>query len=306
MENNMKSTPKDVFLHLLGIITLMVSVVSFITLWFQYINVWIPDTLQYLGTGSFYLDSIRWAVAALVVVFPVYILVGWILGRDYKVDPSRREVRARKWLLYLTLFIAAITIIIDLITLLYNYLNGDLSMSFFLKILVVLVTAAGVFGYYIWDLRRQDFNSKIPKLIAWKVGILVFVTAAIGFWLVGTPATQRDRKLDERRVSDLQAIESNITSYWVNNRKLPVLSDVDLGSDPQTGLSYEYIKKDNLNYELCGIFKTIAKNDPRAIPQIYPPGPYNENWDHESGRFCFSRSINPILYPSPSPLVKPF
>src|SRR6185369_6211923 len=137
-----KSTPKDVFLHLLGIITLIVSVISFITLWFQYINVWLPDVLQYAGTGSSYLDPIRWAVAALVVVFPVYILVCWILGRDYKADASRREVRARKWLLYLTLFIAAVTIIVDLITLLYNYLNGDLTLAFFFKILVVLVTAA--------------------------------------------------------------------------------------------------------------------------------------------------------------------
>ena len=305
MENNTKSTPKDVFLHLLGIGTLIVSVVSFITLWFQYINVWIPDALQYYGAGSAYLDSIRWALATLVIVFPVYVLSCWILGRDYKSDPMRREVRARKWLLYLTLFIAAITIIVDLITLLYNYLNGDLTLTFFFKILVVLIVAAGVFGYYIWDLKRQDFKSNKPRSIAWISGLIVLATDAIGFWMVGTPATQRDRRFDETRVNDLQTIENSVTNYWVSNRKLPV-SFSDLGNnpiDPQSRAPYEYVVQDKLSYKLCATFKTSVKNSVKAMPQIYPPGPYNESWDHQAGRVCFTRTINPSLYPSP--LLKP-
>ena len=299
---NIKSTPKDVFMHLLGIITLLVSVVSFITLWFQYINVRFPDVLQYYGYGSSYLDPIRWGTSALVVVFPVYILICWLLGRDYKEDKTRREVRARKWLLYLTLFISAVTIIVDLITILYNYLNGDLTVSFFLKVLTVLVVAVAVFGYYIWDLRRQNFKSSGPKQIAIISGVAVLITVAIGFWLVGTPSMQRDRKLDERRISDLQMLESYVTSFWQNNKQLPkLLSDLkfdNLPKDPQTGIQYDYIVTGDLSYQLCADFKLISQVTNDKIPQVYPSF-YPENWDHKSGRVCFNRTINPNNYPKP-------
>ena len=126
--------------------------VLLITLLFQYINVWFPDPLDYYYQGI--LNSIRWSSASLLVMFPVYILMGWLIQREFAADPSHREIGVRKWLVYLTLFAAAVTIIIDVITLVYNFLGGELTMRFFLKILVVLLVAAAVFGYYFLDLRR--------------------------------------------------------------------------------------------------------------------------------------------------------
>lgn len=317
-----KSTPKDVFMHLLGIATLIVSVISFITLWFQYIDVRFPDALQYYGAGSYYLDNVRWALAMLVIVFPVYILVAWIMGRDYKADQARREVRARKWLLYLTLFIAAIAIIVSLITLLYNYLNGDLTVSFALKIAVVLGVAAAVFGYYIWDLRRTDFSSTKPKMAGWIAAVVVIATASIGFYLVGTPATQRARKFDERRINDLQLLNGSIINYWTIKRQLPpnlaTLAATNyygdrIPQDPETGQPYEYNIKSDLSYELCASFKlphqdnsNIVKPVPAYDSRILPYPPYgNDSWNHSAGRACFTRTIDPTLYPTPSTSPKP-
>ena len=45
--NSPRGTPKDVFLHLLAVVTLYVSVVAFIMLWWQYISVLFPDLLKY-------------------------------------------------------------------------------------------------------------------------------------------------------------------------------------------------------------------------------------------------------------------
>lgn len=51
MENPVKSAPKDVFLHLFNIVTFYLSVVGFIILYVQYVNVLFPDKLNYYFTA---------------------------------------------------------------------------------------------------------------------------------------------------------------------------------------------------------------------------------------------------------------
>src|SRR3989338_3431008 len=145
-----KSIPKDVFYHLLSIVTLYMSAISFITLLFSLINQWFPDPLSYAYGVN---ESIRWSAAILIVSFPVYLLLMWLINKDIAMDPARRELRVRKWLGYLTLFIAAITAIVDVATLVYNLLGGELSIRFFLKVIVVLIVSAAVFFYYLRELR---------------------------------------------------------------------------------------------------------------------------------------------------------
>lgn len=157
MENqilkNEKTSPKDVFLHLLAIIALYVSAGSFIVLLFQFVNVFFPDILnQHERIGA--ISAIRWSVSALVVVFPVYVLTSWYLNKSYQSAPLKRNLRIRKWLIYFTLFIAALIIIGDLVTLVYNLMSGELTIRFLLKILSVLFVAGSVFGYYFWDVRK--------------------------------------------------------------------------------------------------------------------------------------------------------
>lgn len=67
-----------------------------------------------------------------------------------------RSSLIRKWLTYITLYIATGIIVGDLITLVTYVLNGDLTLRFVLKVLVVLVIAGSVFGYYLWDLRTEE------------------------------------------------------------------------------------------------------------------------------------------------------
>jgi membrane protein YqaA with SNARE-associated domain len=48
------------------------------------------------------------------------------------------------------------TLIGDVITLIYNFLGGELSARFVLKILTVAVIAGGVVAYYLADIRGED------------------------------------------------------------------------------------------------------------------------------------------------------
>ena len=311
MENitNLKSAPKDFFLQLLNIVTFYLAVINFITLFIQYINVLFPDLLNFYYTGM--TNSVRLSMSILLIAVPVYILTSWMIGKDLKENPDKRELGLRKWLIYLTLFVAAITIIVDLITLVNNFLSGELTVQFFLKTAVVLIVAVSVFGYYIWDLRRKDKEtSKLPKLFAWVVSFVVLASIVSGFFIIGTPAVQRDRRFDEERVSDLQILQSEIVSYWDQKDVLPQnLSDLEnsisgftVQKDPETAESYEYRVIDSLTFELCATFKR-SSNDFGVVsvttdPRLYRGISSRQNWEHEVGRTCFERIIDPELYDS--------
>lgn len=310
-----RSTAKDVFSHLLAIVTLYVSVISFITLCFQYVNVKFPDALEFYYTGS--LDTIRQSMAALIVVWPVYMLMSWLINTDMKADPEKREIGIRKWLLYLTLFVTAITIIVDLVTLVNYFLNGEITTRFLLKVGVVLVTAAAVFWYYLWDLRRDTHRkTTVPKTTAIVASLVAVGIIALGFVFVGTPAQQRLVRFDDQRVNDLSMLQSEIVNAYATKRALPAtlkelnnsLTGFTAPTDPLTGQAYEYAVKGKLTFELCATFATVSVSDDAKTGIPVPARPYgyydaySQNWTHQAARTCFERTIDPANYPVPAPV----
>jgi len=313
----MKSLPhskaKDVFSHLLAIVTLYVGVVSIITLYFQYINIRFPDALQFYYLGA--LDTIRQSMAALVVVWPVYILMSWLIHKDLLSSKEKNPSTIRKWLLYLTLFLTAITIIVDLVTLVNYFLNGEITTRFILKVLVILITAGAIFSYYLWDLRHEvTKNSPIPKKVAIISSVVVCMSIALGFVFVGSPAQQRLVRLDEQRVNNLSTIQSEVISYYDQKKVLPPtleslrnsLTGFVAPTDPVTHQPYEYVVKDGLKFDLCATFGAASVTDASmATPAPYPyydgRYSYGQNWTHGAGRVCFERTIDPTLFPSKNP-----
>jgi hypothetical protein len=302
-----RSTAKDVFVHLFSIVTLYVSVFGFIALCFAYIDVSFPDALSYYYAGS--LDQIRGSMASVIVMWPAFLGISWFMHRDATADSERREVGIRKWLLYLTLFVTAITIVVDLITLVNFFLNGEITTRFFLKVLVVLGTAAAVFAYYLWDLRTEDIaKSKIPKKTAIAASVVVFASIVLGFILVGSPAEQRKVRFDEQRVSDLSTIQYEVTNYYqMKKGVLPAtlgdltntLSGFTVPTDPSTGTSYEYAVKEGLTFELCATFEEQSVSDyssAKGYDRAYIVS-YSGIWNHGVGRTCFERTIDPDMYP---------
>lgn len=307
MENtsNLRSGPKDIFLHLFNIVTFYLLVVGFITLFIQYINALFPDALNYYFYGIS--DAVRVASSILFISVPAYLLSSWLLSKDLKEMPAKRDLGLRKGLLYFTLFVSAITIIVDLIIFIYNFLSGELTIQFFLKILAVLVIAAAVFGYYIWELKRTDLNSQLPKILATALSVVALASIVAGFFIIGTPATQRNRRFDEQRVSDLQSIQNQITNHWTQKGSLPTtlanindsISGFITPLDPETKAQYEYHVTGANTFELCADFKTVGPasslNGQRTL--VYSPNsPYSQSWSHKDEHTCFSRNIDPELY----------
>lgn len=152
------TSAKEAFMYLVTFLTLYLSAWNFGSLLFQFINRAYPDVELYSYGYSYdpTVQAIRFAVASLVIAFPIFLAMSAMLRRAITKNPERRTSKIRKWLTYLTLFIAASTIIGDLIALVFNVLNGELTSQFILKILTVGGISGVIFGYYLWDLRNDD------------------------------------------------------------------------------------------------------------------------------------------------------
>src|SRR3989344_7067043 len=306
-----KAEPKDVFLHFLAIIALYASTAAFLVLLFQYINVLIPDLLERgLYQLQNYYGSIRWSISSLIIIFPVYVWAGYYLNKIYFLEPEKRNLRIRKWLLNFTVFAAALIIIGDLVTLIYNFLGGDITARFVFKIAAVFFVAAAVFFYYFWELKSWAKISEMAKRIfIYAIIAIVALTVAAGFFIVGSPQSERLRRFDDQRVSDLQIIQGQIIYYWQNKEKLPAklddLKDTISGyapaKDPETGLDYIYKVKGNLGFALCANFNLLSYESVKPYIELPTyPTQYrsigDSNWDHAAGYACFDRTIDPELY----------
>ena len=147
---------RETFFYLLQFTALYVSAFNLGRLLFLLIDRGLPDPADARYTEYYTNDQIRWSIASLVVAFPIFLLLSRMLARAESRDPERRGSKIRKWLTYLTLFVAAAILTGDLITLLYNLLGGELTSRFLLKAATVAAIAGGVFGYYLWDLRGEE------------------------------------------------------------------------------------------------------------------------------------------------------
>ena len=147
---------RETFLYLVLFSTLYVSAFNLGGLLFQLINLAFPDPAAPAAALEAIRQAIRWSISFLVVAFPVFLYVARLTGRETRLDPSKRASKARRWLTYLTLFVAAGVLIGDVTSLVYSLLGGELTGRFVLKVSTIAVIAGAVFGYYLRDLRFEE------------------------------------------------------------------------------------------------------------------------------------------------------
>ena len=298
--------PKDFFMQLFMFGTLYISVGSFINLLFAYISKLFPDNLQYYYNGGF--EAIRWPMSSLIIVFPVFLILSRLINNDIALNPTKKESKLYRILVYLTLSLAGAAIVGDLIALVYYLLGGGITTQFILKILVVLVVSLAVFGYYRWHLKADFMASKGTRnMLFWSAAFAIFISIVAGFFIMGSPNKQRAREYDIERVHDLEMIDNQMQVYFKTYRRLPTsLADLESNSsyneiptDPKTNQPYGFKPNTSdkpYSYELCATFEEksvdIDSLRSRSVKSL----------EHDAGYQCFDKFIEPRLYVSPQPV----
>lgn len=299
---------RDIFFSLLSFLTLGISAVSLGSVMFSLIDRFVAtEVVPLYAYGR--QTGLQWALASLIVAAPIYYAIAWKYARDLKVGVVAPSSGIRKVLTYLALFLASAVVIGDVTTLVFRFVSGEVTTSFLLKVAVILALGGWVIWYYWVGVKHDERRMREPGFTAprsWRRGhasaFIVVVLACLisGFTMVGSPQEQQKLVRDERRISDLQGMTYALQNYYDRTKKLPeVLVEaygggyvVDLPGDPSTTQPYEYRKTGTTSYELCATFEFSTAEDEASRPKaLYPAEPYEFNWSHPAGRYCFNRTV---------------
>jgi hypothetical protein len=306
MSHERSSNAQDFFLNLGVAATLYAVVISFLSLVFSAVNRLFPDTLN-----SYYVDpyssGVRLAMATLIIVFPLFVWLSRLVTKAIAHDEHRRHSVIRRWMVYVTMFLASSTLVVDLVVILNSFLSGDLTTRFVLKALAVLVVAGMVFWHYLGEIRETNTYKKYVVTLS-VAGVLVLAGLISAFAVFGSPMSVRALRFDDQRVSDLQTIQWQVLNYYQSKGDVPAsldalkdpISSFMVPVDPQTGNMYTYKKAGKTSFQLCATFNKASDGTQNGNEFMYAypvGGPELENWKHEAGEHCFDRTIDPDLYP---------
>ena len=294
---------RDAFLHLAAFAALYASAVTGISLLFDFVNRLLPDPAfrEQARYASAALSGMRWSLAVLLVAFPGFLFLTRFLLREMRREPEKAWSAIRRWLTYLALFVAAVALAIDFITLVYFFLEGDISIRFLLKVAIVGAVATLAFRYYLAAVRmpaRELAASRLHARYGTAAAALAAATFVGGVFVVGSPVSERLRKLDGQRVSDLIGIRAAADRHSLGpfarraHDAPPVLvnpipatldelakvavEDRPNVVDPATGAPYGWRTTGESSFEVCAIFDA-----PRDEP-------FDVEWNHPAGPACFS------------------
>lgn len=283
-----KTGAKDFFLNVGALISFYTIIGSVINILFTAINSRFSEITPYTYSLMYYgASSISWPVAMTIILFPIFLTLMWLLGKEYRSENGEKKYSTiHKWIAYLTIFLSGSTIAGSLISVVYYFIDGqDITTSFLLKILVMVVVGSSVFLYYISEIRNKITEK---ERMLWRIlaSVLVLGSIAIGFLVLGSPRTQRLYKYDTQKLENISNIKYSIENYVYSNNMLPAkLEDINDYSyrinteDPQTKQKYEYIITGENTYQLCAVFN-------KATPKYD-----NSLWRHPEGRHCFDQSV---------------
>lgn len=123
------------------------------------------------------------------------------------------------------------------------------------------------------------------------VGILVIIVALAivsGIMIIGPPNEERRRRMDSRRVNDLQRISGSLAIYYVRQHQVPASLEelakepglANVPRDPVTDRAYGYRMLNTTSYQLCSAFDRESA-DSRA----------EDFWAHGAGQQCFTLDV---------------
>jgi hypothetical protein len=258
---------------LLALFLLYMAAFSTGAILFLAIDIFIKDPANriFFDLGGF----ARFNAAVLIASLPVLLLVRRAIMRDIALNPANRIAPVVRTLAYITLLITSLIMVCDMVVVLMGFLNGDLTITFILKSVVVLLLAGGIFLWYTSGLAFEEkmgdsegkqssiHESQWRPRLAWAGFLTASLSLMLVLWIAGNPFNQRLVRLDRQRVSDLRSLQGAISRFHKKEKRLPdSLSElknspdsyIERTADAITKKPYLYKQIDKTSYRLGAVF----------------------------------------------------
>lgn len=309
-----KMNTVEIVLNVFSYILLGVIATALGGLYFGVINHFFPD--KAVLYGSYYQssnESIHYQIAALLIGSPIYYLVMRYWFRRFREQEKKIESKLTRVITYLVLLVASVTIVGDLIVIVFTFLQGEMSARFILKAVTLLAIASAIFGFYYLERKqvqyRKNIGTSVFRLFAIGLFVAVFMGIVLGFAATGSPSSERQRNLDNQRSQHLSNLAGCIGSYAQTYGRLPEsLDDLQKSSsfsycfglvDPENNSPYEYRVISQIasqgalkegEFELCATFSLQSLTKENAQVRVYPES-IGKWHDHGVGRSCDSETV---------------
>lgn len=155
------SSARETFTYFAAFGGLYTWVIALVVLVFTFINLnwadpvdpesaWLSDEVRRTWAYS----AIRQSIAAILVAFPVFLWLWRSLLREIARHPEKAASKARVVFTYISLGVALVTLVSDVITLVYYLLEGELTTRFVLKVVALFLVAGSACLYLALTLRE--------------------------------------------------------------------------------------------------------------------------------------------------------
>jgi hypothetical protein len=148
----------DTFEHVLLFISLYIFSTSLVNVLHALVDSWMPPIS--LTSGLYTTDwwtHTRLTIfgASLLVSFPFFAFFFSDVARRTLKNPHIKQLRSRKNLTYITLVIAFLVVMYNIIWLVYNLLSGNVSENFLINLATTLVVFGVIFLYYLLQVKSD-------------------------------------------------------------------------------------------------------------------------------------------------------
>ncbi len=276
------------FLNLLSTISLAWMVWAIYTIYIQIINYYTQDIADIFVKS--YIDvSMRYGIASLIVVFPIYLVVVNILHSKYKKNELKKDSFTYRLFTYFILLVSVLFFIFYLVQFINNFLNGIISVAVSLSFLLLLLIIILTFSYYFYDLKRVSYfkKSKVSIIFTIFLVIVVLLGLMIGFLRVERPKDSKNYLIDQKMAEIMSEVAFVIVNFYDTNGKIGEnlevhkLVSTNLSGFVEENIEYRKISKEE--FELCVNFKTNSyKGEEPPILNIDQPWIF-----FKSGRQCY-------------------
>ncbi len=268
---------REAFFYLLSFAMLGVWVVALVWLGDMLIDRAFPSPLDY--ATSYERSGIAWQMASIIIAFPIYLWISYLLSREIAQRPETLDSGVRKWLTYIALVITAGTLVGDAVWFLTTFLTGDLSQRFLAKALMLFVIVGGVYWYYLATVKSDRPTRNYNRTFGSLTTLALVLAVILGFVGIGSPSHGLGLNYDNQRTSDLYWLAGSVREIYASPKRLPrTLLQIDPRSthshDPQ-GNTYTYIPGTGANYRLCTTFDADTRANTR------------DSWRHAKGSWCY-------------------